>query len=408
VINGLEGIPGAGKSYEAVVYHVLQALKEGRMIITNLPLVVDMFAAIDPAFRELIVLRRRPAPVLGTWDANRMDEDGNGEAFQFFADGHQERPSMGRLVIGNSSPRVAVESGVEPPVFGSVWDYYSTWRHPKSKRGPLFVIDECHVPLPRVGSDPQVIEWFKLHRHFNCDVLLMTQNFRDMCNPIAGLLAILIRCRKADFLGKKDAYVRRVFAGFRGALISEEQRDYKPEFFPLYKSHTQGQSVGESGLNDVKPFIVKWKRFTYAYWVVSLLFVGWLVFWPSSKAKPGLLSPAKAAMPSQVSTSVPMFAASGPVASASASRADGDPDPLAEKGVHLKGSVTFRGVTRYFFVVSQNGQQVQEFTGEELRRAGYVFRPMGDCLGALEFKGKTRPISCDLPAVQIQTTKAKG
>ncbi len=46
MINGLEGIPGSGKSYEATVYHVLAALQTGRLVITNLPLNVEVFAAI--------------------------------------------------------------------------------------------------------------------------------------------------------------------------------------------------------------------------------------------------------------------------------------------------------------------------------------------------------------------------
>ena len=52
MINGLEGIPGSGKSYEATVYHVLAALQTGRLVITNLPLNVEVFAAIDPAYRS--------------------------------------------------------------------------------------------------------------------------------------------------------------------------------------------------------------------------------------------------------------------------------------------------------------------------------------------------------------------
>lgn len=391
MINGLEGIPGSGKSYEATVYHVLEALKQGRMVVTNLPLVVDMFAAIDPSYRALIELRRVPKPVRGTWDATRVDEDGNGEAFQLFADGHTEKAPD------------------KVHVFGHVWDYYHEWRHPKTKRGPLYVIDECHVPLPKAGTDPQVVEWFKLHRHYNADVLLMTQNFRDMCNGIATLLAILIRCRSADFLGKKGEYVRKVFAGFRGALVSSETRKYLPEFFPLYKSHTQGHSVGESSASDVQPFIVKWKRAVVAYWVVAVVGAAWW-FWPSDKPKKAPVAAAKA-LTAPPRAAAPVPAASAPRVAASGlstetvdnavAKADEDPEPLRDKGVHLRGRLTFKDRTVYLFVASQNGQAVQEMTDADLRRAGYEFRPMSDCMGALEWKGKVRPVSCDLPAVQI-------
>lgn len=390
MINGLEGIPGSGKSYEATVYWVLESLKAGRLIVTNLPLIVDMFASIDPQYRNLIELRRRCKPVRGTWDANRMDDNGDGHAFELFADGRVE----------------PVPESVA--VFGHVWDYYHEWRHPTTGQGPLFVIDECHVPLPKMGTDVQVVQWFKLHRHFNADVLLMTQSFRDMCNGIAILLAMLIRCRKADFLGESDSYIRKVLAGYRGALVSSEKRKYRSEFFPLYKSHTQGKSVGEAGASDVKPFIVKWKRFTYAWWVGSIILAVWL-FWPTdkpakaAKAKPGPVAAASA--PKSVAA-LPVAAASAPgvVASAPAVQTaedDKDPEPLANKGVHLKGSITLGKRTEYLFVVSQNGQPVQSLSAADLAQAGYVFRAMGSCMGALEWKGKVRPVSCDLPSVQM-------
>jgi zona occludens toxin len=34
-------------------------------------------------------------------------------------------------------------------------------------------------------------------------------------------------------------------------VVSVEERKYKPEFFKLYKSHTQGNSVAEAGAQDV-------------------------------------------------------------------------------------------------------------------------------------------------------------
>lgn len=240
MINGLEGIPGSGKSYEAVVFHVLATLKTGRKVITNLPLNIEVFAAIDPAFAALIEVRTRPRPVLGTWDANRVDDKGNGNAFELYP----------------------VPSTVIPDctTFAHVWDFYDPWRH-EDGRGALFVIDECHNAFPKIGTDKQVVQWFKLHRHFNVDLLLMTQNFRDMDQPISGLIAMLIKVRKADILGKKDSYIRKVHAGYRGAVISTEERKYQPQFFSLYKSHTQGNSVAESAAGDVQPLLVKLNKY---------------------------------------------------------------------------------------------------------------------------------------------------
>lgn len=61
-----------------------------------------------------------------------------------------------------------------------------------------------------IGTPDGVVQWFKLHRHYNAEVLLMTQSFRDINQPIAQLIAMLIKCRKADILGNRNEYIRKV------------------------------------------------------------------------------------------------------------------------------------------------------------------------------------------------------
>jgi len=45
MIYGIVGRPGGGKSYEAVAFQVIPALKSGRKVITNLPLQIEHFVA---------------------------------------------------------------------------------------------------------------------------------------------------------------------------------------------------------------------------------------------------------------------------------------------------------------------------------------------------------------------------
>ncbi|MGB6097665.1 MAG: zonular occludens toxin domain-containing protein [Comamonas thiooxydans] len=114
MINGLEGIPGSGKSYEAVAYHVLPALQAGRKVITNLPLNIDALAAIDPTYRDLVEVRTRPTPQLGDWNAANIAEQ---EAFQLWTD------------------KEPIPQSENVFTFGTVWDYYSEWRGSKNQ-GP--------------------------------------------------------------------------------------------------------------------------------------------------------------------------------------------------------------------------------------------------------------------------------
>lgn len=404
MINGLEGIPGSGKSYEAVVYHVLPMLGDGRKVITNLPLVVELFAAIDPSYRALIELRIKPSKVLGTWDADRVDEQGKGMAFELFKDGPQ-----------------AVDAKVT--VFGHVWDFYSDWKHPETGQGPVFIVDEAHVAMPDIGTDKQVIEWFKLHRHFNADVLLMTQSFRDMNQPIARLMAMLVVCRKADILGKSDKYIRKVKAGYRGAVISTEERPYKAQYFCLYKSHTQGNSVAESAAKDVKPMIVWFNRIKWAVLSVGLVLMVW-AFWPNpernvfgARVRPVATEPQKKALPRMsvdeykrakaveagqpVATAVTL----APETPASESKKKETVDPLFGKLVHLTGEISKRGRLIQTFVISSAGRRVFDLTSEDLQGAGYTVDVKGPCMAFVKYEDVIRPVTCDAPAYGGTTNK---
>ena len=397
MINGIEGVPGSGKSYESVVFHILPALKSGRKVITNVPLQIDSFAAVDPSYRDLLELRRRPAPIRGTWDANRVDEHGKGEAFMPFEDGHTE------------------PQDITVPLFGTVWDYWSDWKHPKTGIGPLYVIDECHVGMPKIGPDGRtpkaVIEWYKLHRHFNADVLLMTQSFRDMDQSIAKLLHMLIRVRKADIMGKKDEYIRKVHGGYRGALVEDSIRPYQAQFFPLYKSHTQGNSVAESAASDVTPFIVKFRAMARAVYAATAIGAVW-AWWPTDEpAKPAKQVQVKPERPSHAPTPPTKSAAlvpvaSGPVAPPAPVPApvapDPEPDPYPEPygkhDLHVTGWLQFGERSVHTFSVIMGTAHLATVSTRDLQRAGYTVEPLSECAVVLKFAKKVRTVVCDNPA----------
>lgn len=406
MINGIEGIPGSGKSYESSVIHVLAALKRGRKVITNLPLNIDAYAAIDPAYRDLIEIRTRVQPVRGTWDATRKI------AFEIDPSG-KETPAPDSV-----------------PLFGHVWDWYTDWKHPKEEFGPLFVVDEAHVALPSAKhgkTDRYVIQWFKLHRHFNVDVLLMTQSFRDIDNSIATLMGMLIKVRKADIVGK-PGYIRRVYSGFRGGEMSQEERQYDPTLFQLYTSHTQGGAVAEFTATDVKPKIVAWRRMTRGFLAASILLIVGLVAYEVFRDKPVQLTyqqkiaAAGAAGRSQAphapkTSSVvqsPQSLVERPQdrekdPSAAAVTTDGtDPEPYGPFGLHLTGRMRMQDREIWTFSVSQNGTIMHAVTDHQLAKAGYRWRPMSDCAGVLEWEMKKRAITCNSPQLSMASALPKG
>jgi zona occludens toxin len=109
-----------------------------------------MFAAIDPSYPDLIELRTKPRPVLDTWDANRVDDNGNGNAFELFAPSQTIQDQPG-LVIYASKNQSSYVRGVREDLvtFGHVWDFYSNWTHADG-RGPLLINAMC----PSLRSAP--------------------------------------------------------------------------------------------------------------------------------------------------------------------------------------------------------------------------------------------------------------
>ncbi|WP_454914292.1 zonular occludens toxin domain-containing protein [Variovorax gossypii] len=407
MINGIEGIPGGGKSYEATRYHVMAALESGRKVITNLPLNVEAWTAINPEWAALIELRTVPNPVRGTWDAERKS------AFELFEDGRVEPAVKGTRI------------------FGHVWDYYDEWRHPDTGIGALFVIDECHVAMPRKSpfTPAEVVQYYKLHRHFNQDVLLLTQSFRQLCEDIAELIHFLHKVRQADILGK-PGYIKKVMAGYRGGLVSTQDRQYDPKYFGLYRSHTQGNAVAGKAATDVKSSLVGWRRMSWAlYATIAVATV--YAWWPSSD-KPKAAKQAAAGSTGEVvipkgavigpcvdgaylrdgecvkvtRTTTATPAASAPVSSDSQASGDSSVEPLKGKRVHLTGTMQMGKRVLHTFAISDGSRRIVDMTSDDLAAAGYRFQPLGACMGRLQYEKTFYPVSCDAPQLAIGTEKA--
>ena len=412
MIDLLEGIPGSGKSYEAVVYHVLPSLQEGRKVITNLPLNVEAFARLDPDFKDLIEIRKKPKPIFGRWEAEAADR---GESCFIVGDFSSKKGGMN--VIPDQSeffdidgfPALLPADNVRP--FGHVWDFYDTWRG-KGNVGPLYVIDECHNSFPKTNvlkrrhTPEDVIQWFKLHRHFGADVLLMTQRMGSLDDDISGLAQFHIRVHKASFLGKKDSYIRKVFAGYRGGEVQRNERKYKPQYFLLSLSHTQGSTVIESDAKDLKTTYVKLNKFKKYYFVFAAFFVIYAIYANfGSKEEKKKSVPADAPvvrnepLPASLQEHVPPALPneeSAPTVTQEAS--DG---PLKGKTLHLTGwlNMPSKGIV-YTLAVSVSGRVIFETDSIQLEKAGYSFHLAAECIAFVSWKGKDQVVVCDVPRIQ--------
>ena len=371
MINLMVGASGGGKSYEAVVFHVLPAMKAGRKVITNLPLLVDAIAVVFPQARHLIELR------------------------------------------------IKSKSGQGYP-FNHITDYGDDWRHPKDGCGPLYIIDECHKVLRKGTVSNDIRNWFAEHRHERCDVLLITQSIGKVDQEVRENTQMVYRVRKATMLGKPESYVRHVDDGIKGANISEEIRDYMPVFFKFYKSHTKSEGGGnEAAVVDVVPGHLIWYRRAAIAGVVVFLLVGGMVVkavkdWRNPGEPPAVAQKAKSPPPVAVS----IAADKGSVASGKLQETRLQVEPAATEvaatqvtkapfdgmGMHLTGWLKTKTRTIYSLVLSINGQVVRSLPISELEASGYKLEPLSECVARVTY-GDQRPffIRCDLPVQNIHT-----
>jgi zona occludens toxin len=394
MINWLIGSSGGGKSYEANRYHILAALEKKRHVITNLPVNKDFYVSINPDFEKLLHIRKSAQPILGQFVI--VDET---PEFQLFPDG---------LIV-------------QPPKFqrpfSGVWDYYFTDEMRTDKgQGPLFVIDECHFALPRGKTKEETDDWFSVHRHFNTDVLLITQSYGKVSKNICDNTQLVYRVRKATAFGKSDSYIRKVNDGFRGDTVNTSIRDYEPFYFSLYKSHTQGNSVEEFGADDVTPIWMRWPFIGAA--VCLVLFVTILVVFDvknpmnansyakaqAKKPNPSeVLAKAKADLSAKQAQAIPSTAQAKPVQASASPEPEKpvDHDPYEKNGIHLLGHVSSKEKTLWIVTLSQNGLRLKNIPSGELVKAGYQFEPIGDCAAWLTYKSVKRFIQCDSPSVTV-------
>lgn len=235
-ITLIKGRPGAGKSYECVVHHILPSIKEGRKVVTNIPLNVEHFIFIyGEEVRELL-------------EVVPFDFDG-GHRYLSDPDDYKK---------------------------------YQDWKNEKGQ-GCLFVLDECHLIFPLNGRGKaqtdlaqKQIEFFSGHRHWGFDFIFLTQSDRKINRLLREDIEICIEVRKNRAMGDKSyrRYVYYYGDGKSKGLIEQDSREYKDKFFPFYKSHTKSEGeVTEANIKDVKKWHQHWGiRIPLVLIVIGLIF----------------------------------------------------------------------------------------------------------------------------------------
>lgn len=225
-----EGLPGSGKTYEAMVKHILPALSDGRLVVTN----VDGLGEID-YLSSISQLVNQP---LSHVQKNIVFLD-------------KDQVSKINLYVPDNA---------------------------------LVVIDELqnYFPSGRERLSPDIVSWVSEHRHLGIDVVVISQDIKEVHNLFRRRVDRKICFLKLDALGVKSRYQWSLFKSVGDAKfekVSSGIEVYQPKYFSVYKSHAS-QEVSTSLYVDRRA--VFWNslkvRFIFVFFLLGVIFFPYYLY----------------------------------------------------------------------------------------------------------------------------------
>lgn len=235
-----EGMPGSGKSYAAMVDHILSILKKGRKVYARM---------------------------------NGLDRDRMAEA------GELDRESLDRLLIEVGEDEVLDLCRVK------IVDGQRQWNVDADS---LVVLDELQnfFPSGRAKLDKEHVQFFSEHRQRGLDILCMGQLLKDCHKMIVNRVNRKVQFLNKDVVGKPMEYKWKIFNGkpddngnVSFTLVTDGDGTYDPKYFGTYASYQEGTENTERLADDR---VVIWKSPVFRKWLpilglVSLVSVGYLI-----------------------------------------------------------------------------------------------------------------------------------
>ncbi|SEE09057.1 zonular occludens toxin domain-containing protein [Pseudomonas anguilliseptica] len=228
-IDAYMGLPGSGKSYGVVEYCVIPSLKEGRHVVTNIPLEVSLLTSVY-----------------------------GGEITQLPDDWYED------IEFSESIPNGCVL------ILDEVWRKYPSGQ--KVNQVPVQDMALLKEHRHRVDATGKAMR-----------VILVTQDAADLSSWVRKLVAHAYRMEKLDALGSTKRFRVDIYKGCptgdnppKRLLIRQTTGTYKPEIYQYYRSATQSDSVsaGDETMADKRSNIwhSKWLWFCLIFGTLGPIF----------------------------------------------------------------------------------------------------------------------------------------
>ncbi|GMV50912.1 MAG: hypothetical protein AMXMBFR67_24550 [Nitrospira sp.] len=182
MIELYEGVPGSGKSYHAICEKFLPWVKQGRRL----------YIAVDGIYLD----------------------------------------------------RLSLFTGIELSVLEQ---QITLWKDsvevlqafPHVEPGSAVIIDEAQTVFRSMQKvEPGLLRWLETHRHYGVDILLMSQDFRQMSQGVTRLIEATVKFRKLAFVGLSKKYQGKVRGNPEdNEVIRAFVGTYSPAVYAYYSSY---------------------------------------------------------------------------------------------------------------------------------------------------------------------------
>lgn len=255
-INAYVGLQGSGKTFEVVSSAILQAVADGRRVVTNI-------AGINELLIHEYLISKRQIKKEQLGKIIGISNDQINEA-QFFPD--EEKPELISIVQG----------------------------------GDLVAIDEAWrfwgVDCGKLSHEH--MQFFRMHRHYlhpktgvACDVVLMTQDITGLHRSVKNVIEFTFKMHKHKSLGFSKLYRVEIYEGWKlntKTRIDDRQKKYDSKIFPLYQSYSGGTGT-ERAIDARQNIFASAKLWGTVVGLLLVLLVCGLIVWryfdPTSDTK---------------------------------------------------------------------------------------------------------------------------
>lgn len=245
-INAYVGLQGSGKSFEVVSSPILDAISQGRRVVTNV-------AGINEDLIHEYLVNKRDVEIDRLGKVIHVENDRIMQP-HFFPD--EQMPEVDSVVKGGDL--VAIDEA---------------WRFWGTDNGKL---------------SHEHMQFFRMHRHYThpdtavaCDVVLMTQDISGLHRSVKNVIEFAFRMHKHKSLGLTKRYRVEIYEGWKlnsKTRIDDRQKKYDPEIFPLYQSYAGGKGM-EKSIDSRQNILANKTLWYYAGGVLVCILIGGYSTW---------------------------------------------------------------------------------------------------------------------------------